>query len=790
MKNQMKTLALSFALLFLFAEAAMAQVVQFRVPIYMQWGTKKDTVYVGINSGGNGLSESSYGFDDALTGLYGPLGQYGENEAVPGDPDGNRVRFIDVNTHTELASHSGLWKYDYRPYDSPTQKDTFCVRIDGAIIEANDLTISWPSAATLQQYASGWEIHAFQSGAVSAGALVANMISQTSATMAMSNPLRFVIVKSGAQVPSTVSFSANDLNFGLVALPHAPITANLVVTNSGSSDSLSITAINAAGLPSNMSAVLPSLPVKVGPHGGTLSIPVTFTPTVAGSFSGTVVFTHNASGSPTTVNVLGTASSNANKLFFSADSKSGLLDGHTYRDTLGLDYHPASGTEPLKTLQCVIISERPVTLKSVTKGADLLSGNWSLKTQIYREATGPDPTSITKDSIVVTLFANDQATGLAANAVFNHLLAFEYSIGLFDNPDTLTRHISLSYVATSNRLGDDLHIAADDPQILQVVNSTYLGDVNNDGNVDILDVLLVVDHILLRINLSDPADQAALGLPADAFNRANVAPWAGHDGVVNAQDLAVIQQMALTGVDPSGVTLQKVAPTVAASRSNSALAKTNSYDALVTFHVTTSGVAVRIESSKRVKGLQFDLSSLANVPPSLKLETTIGEGHFNATANSMRVLVYDGAGASMDPGTYLMVNIPMSVKDPREVSVSDLVLADERSDRIENVNYQISLQEAPEVPVSYSLKQNYPNPFNPTTDIQFSVPQNGAVKISVYNVLGQEVRTLFDAQSERGTKVVRWDGRDSFGKILSTGVYIYRMTAGSFIDSKKMMLLK
>jgi hypothetical protein len=124
------------------------------------------------------------------------------------------------------------------------------------------------------------------------------------------------------------------------------------------------------------------------------------------------------------------------------------------------------------------------------------------------------------------------------------------------------------------------------------------------------------------------------------------------------------------------------------------------------------------------------------------------------------------------------------------VKVTDLILADEVNAEIENVEVIISRDAAPELPVEYALKQNYPNPFNPTTDIQFSIPQAGNVNISVYNMLGQEVRTLFAGQAERGTKVVRWDGRDNSGVVMPTGTYIYRMTAGSFVDAKKMMLLK
>jgi len=95
-----------------------------------------------------------------------------------------------------------------------------------------------------------------------------------------------------------------------------------------------------------------------------------------------------------------------------------------------------------------------------------------------------------------------------------------------------------------------------------------------------------------------------------------------------------------------------------------------------------------------------------------------------------------------------------------------------------------------ELPTAFGLEQNYPNPFNPSTDIRFAVPQTSQVRIAIYSVLGQEVRTLFEGQKEQGVHVVRWDGKDNDGKSLSSGVYLYRMNAGTFTSTHKMLLMK
>jgi hypothetical protein len=93
-------------------------------------------------------------------------------------------------------------------------------------------------------------------------------------------------------------------------------------------------------------------------------------------------------------------------------------------------------------------------------------------------------------------------------------------------------------------------------------------------------------------------------------------------------------------------------------------------------------------------------------------------------------------------------------------------------------------------PNNFILFQNYPNPFNPNTTIQFQVPKVSDVTIVVYDMLGQEVKSLFSSQVQPGKFTVEWDGLNNAGAQMSSGTYIYRMTSGEFIDVKEMILLK
>jgi hypothetical protein len=95
------------------------------------------------------------------------------------------------------------------------------------------------------------------------------------------------------------------------------------------------------------------------------------------------------------------------------------------------------------------------------------------------------------------------------------------------------------------------------------------------------------------------------------------------------------------------------------------------------------------------------------------------------------------------------------------------------------------VEEVPGIATTFALQQNYPNPFNPSTKIEFTIPATSLVTMKVFNILGQEVATLVNETLNVGTHRVRFDATN-----LATGVYIYKITAGNFVSTKKMLLLK
>jgi len=94
------------------------------------------------------------------------------------------------------------------------------------------------------------------------------------------------------------------------------------------------------------------------------------------------------------------------------------------------------------------------------------------------------------------------------------------------------------------------------------------------------------------------------------------------------------------------------------------------------------------------------------------------------------------------------------------------------------------------IPSQYTVYQNYPNPFNPVTTLRYDLPENGLVNITIYDMLGREVKTLINQTQDAGYRSIIWDATNDYGKPVSAGIYLYQIQAGEYMQTKKMVLLK
>ncbi|MGB5530500.1 MAG: T9SS type A sorting domain-containing protein [Ignavibacteriaceae bacterium] len=147
-------------------------------------------------------------------------------------------------------------------------------------------------------------------------------------------------------------------------------------------------------------------------------------------------------------------------------------------------------------------------------------------------------------------------------------------------------------------------------------------------------------------------------------------------------------------------------------------------------------------------------------------------------ATEFRTIGYvEGAGTTTEPQSYSYTDI--------NVEVGSYVYRLKQIDFNGTYQYSDEVEVDVNAPLSFNLEQNYPNPFNPSTNIKYSVPESGNVKLSVYNLVGEEVAVLVNGNVEAGNFEVTFDASS-----LPSGVYLYKLQSANSVQTKKMMLLK
>jgi hypothetical protein len=109
---------------------------------------------------------------------------------------------------------------------------------------------------------------------------------------------------------------------------------------------------------------------------------------------------------------------------------------------------------------------------------------------------------------------------------------------------------------------------------------------------------------------------------------------------------------------------------------------------------------------------------------------------------------------------------------------------------LQNFPTGVSGERKQDFPTDFQMKQNYPNPFNSGTTIQFTLPFDGRASVTIFNVLGQEVKTLMDGVIDSGDHTLFWDGTDGGGKTVGSGVYFCTINTGPYHQSRKMIVLR
>jgi hypothetical protein len=211
-----------------------------------------------------------------------------------------------------------------------------------------------------------------------------------------------------------------------------------------------------------------------------------------------------------------------------------------------------------------------------------------------------------------------------------------------------------------------------------------------------------------------------------------------------------------------------------------------------------AAVFVDAEFNTDVAGVQFELSwdqeklELGDILQTARTNK-LGLYHNNAPDGELRVGVVDISGredisSGSGPLLQLTMTSSLGVLDLSSLELKEAILVDAAGQKLD-VNI-VDKPGEPNLPKEFSLSQNYSNPFNPHTVIEYTLPRDCQVRITIYNILGQKVKTLVQEHQQAGYKRVAWDGRNIRGEELSSGIYFYRIEVEEFVQTRKTLLLK
>ncbi len=251
----------------------------------------------------------------------------------------------------------------------------------------------------------------------------------------------------------------------------------------------------------------------------------------------------------------------------------------------------------------------------------------------------------------------------------------------------------------------------------------------------------------------------------------------------------VVAQIAATDINADGITLS-VADLVLLIRiilgDADPIPKLNPHDQELLLQLVRNkdGLVISSNSSNGIGGayLVFKLnSSETDIVPELAADAEHMDLRYHIADDELRILVFSMNGNTVESGNRQLIKLRFVNGQQPELIKSEFADGDGRP-------YRSSFSEI-ELPTDFELYQNYPNPFNPSTNISFYLPDQSDWKINIYNVNGSLVRQI-SGSNETGMVEVLWDGASQTGNQVASGVYFYRLEAGDFKRTRKMMMLK
>lgn len=338
----------------------------------------------------------------------------------------------------------------------------------------------------------------------------------------------------------------------------------------------------------------------------------------------------------------------------------------------------------------------------------------------------------------------------------------------------LGNHIDLDVfnVQAGDPKGSNLNIADEDGRIFIGIR----GDTNIDGQINILDIITLINRIVTNTLPEPNTTEFVVSNAADSDDNINVADAIA---IVN-QILGFLQETFGKSIPAGPVAVNLGLPVVLSDG--------------------TQAIPVLMDGQALIAGVQAEFHfdpNLIEVGTPIRPEEMAGMNIDSEIKDgSLRVIIH-----SMHPNTRLPVNLSPILYVPviprqdgrAGITLSNAVLADWRAQIVPHQFGTVSqtVTRGLDTPGSFSLAAARPNPFNPSTTISYEVPQTSHIRLTVYNILGQEVIRLVDQVRSPGRYTATWNAMNVKGQSVASGVYMYRITSSTgFSQSKRMTLLK
>ena len=322
-----------------------------------------------------------------------------------------------------------------------------------------------------------------------------------------------------------------------------------------------------------------------------------------------------------------------------------------------------------------------------------------------------------------------------------------------------------------------------------------MADANGDNRQNIGDLTAVVDHIIGKRLLT-----------GYDFLRADIWPTNPDgtvgDGVVDYRDLDALRDSLLVGAwDPAADWI-----TIAQSNYRMPVQKTSkpmAYDDIATTNqveasldLTYVGVRFGLTNMVPVKGIQsiIYLKQPATIDTFDVIFTRSNMMTVNVKSigNEIHIVAFNLTNTPILPDTGALFRLPLKLNSVSAIdSIRVFVSTDTNTATMTTALIQ-NIKSA--IPQTWQLYQNYPNPFNPSTTIQFDVPEEAGrvprIAVQIFNILGQKVKTIERGNLDAGRYTVVWNGTNEGGSRVASGVYFYRILAGDYVHTMKMVLIK